>query len=238
MNFTQPTLVTLTAPTASGKSFLLNQLIDRGVLSRIVSTTTRAPRTGEKEGVDYYFISEEQSRQMEGRGEFFELITFNGVRYGVTHTEMQAKMTGSLPPVVVLEPQGLLIYEQKCREQGWGIMKVYVHVTESLRLERLLQRTLSDVWSVIDSVACVPYSRYSQAFMDTSSDNAKKKALKIINEHHVRLIGIAEERRWSNVSSWDVIVPGDDVDKAIEMVKHGIVRRNQKLAEPVPYIHP
>jgi hypothetical protein len=73
--------------------------------------------------------------------------------------------------------------------------------------------------------------------MDTSSDNAKKKAAKVINEHHARLIGITEERRWSNVSSWDAIVPGDNVDKAIEMVRHAIALRNRKVAEPAPYLH-
>ena len=56
MKFNKPTLITLTAPTASGKSYLLERLTRMG-LPRVVGTTTRAPRQGEVEGVDYYFIT-------------------------------------------------------------------------------------------------------------------------------------------------------------------------------------
>ena len=188
--FTRPTLVTLTAPTASGKSYLLNQLDRRGIFSRIVSTTTRDPREGEREGIDYFFIRPETSRKMEEDECFFELIEFNGVRYGVTHVEMEQKIYGGKAPLVVLEPQGLEIYTQKCYEKGWDIFKIYVHVQESVRLDRLLRRTLGDVWSAIDSVSSIPNGRYSNTFADVACETAKKKAAKAIGEHHKRLIGL------------------------------------------------
>ena len=64
MNFNHPTLITLTAPTCSGKSYLLDALT-KDWCSRIVSTTTRPPRPGECEGIDYHFISEEESRRIQ-----------------------------------------------------------------------------------------------------------------------------------------------------------------------------
>jgi guanylate kinase len=232
LKFDNPTLVTLTAPTASGKSYLLNALTERGLFSRIVSTTTRDPREGEREGVDYNFITVEKSQQLERLDQFFELIEFNGTRYGVTHAEMEAKIGGPQSPLVVLEPQGLAIYEQKCREKGWDIYKIFVHVTESVRTDRLLQRTLSDVWSAIDNVATIPNGRYSNAFSSVATETAKKKAAKAIGEHHKRLIGLEEERHWSNTNRWDAIVPGDNVDKAIAMLEHGVKWRNRQRAEP------
>jgi len=233
MKFDNPTLVTLTAPTCSGKSYLLNELTSRGIFDRIVSTTTRAMRPGETEGIDYYFITANQSRMMEESSEFFELISFNGTRYGVTHSEMSTKMGAPRAPAVVLEPQGLLIYEQKCREHGWDIFKIYVHVTESMRLERLLQRTLSEAWGVIDGLDTGNAHIYSAAFNSVAKEEAKVKLSKTINEHHRRTLSITgDERRWQQVTNWDAIVPGDDVEKAIAMIERGIEWRNRRRAAP------
>lgn len=231
--FDKPTLITLTAPTCSGKSYLLNELTARGDFSRIVSTTTRPKRPGEVEGVDYYFIDTAKSLQMEAAGDFFELISFNGTRYGVTHSEMQAKMTSGIPPIVVLEPQGLEIYTEKCHAAGWGIFKVYVHTTESVRLQRLLQRTLNAAWGVVDTLSPSP-GKYTQAFFDMASEEAKKTLVAAVNEHQRRLLSITgDERRWSNQFNWDAIVPGDDVEKAASMIEQGIKWRNRREAPPV-----
>jgi len=231
--FNTPTLVTLTAPTCSGKSYLLNELTNRGVFSRIVSTTTRPQRSGEVEGVDYFFINSALSRAMEHDGEFFELIEFNGTRYGVTHAEMSGKMSDSRAPIVILEPQGLEIYEQKCRERGWNIFKIYVHVTEEVRIQRLLQRSLGEAWSMIDNLNTGSTNQYSASFNSVAREEAKKTVAKIINEHQRRLLSITgDERRWQQVTSWDAIVPGDDVEKALAMIEQGIKWRNRKEATP------
>jgi len=236
--FTNPTLVTITAPTCSGKSYLLNELVKQNIFSRIVSTTTRVPRPGEQEGVDYYFINESQSHNLEQLGQFFELIEFNGTRYGVTHEEMADKMAGAVAPIVVLEPQGLAIYEQKCHEHGWDIFKIYVHAVESLRLERLLNRTLNDSWHAIDKVSSSSGSRYSGAFAGVSTDSAQKKVATAITEHHRRLLSIVgDERRWQNTSSWDAIVTGENTEKAIADIQIAIRWRNTRVAPPTTYTH-
>lgn len=234
--FNNPTLVTLTAPTCSGKSFLLNELTSRGQFSRIVSTTTRPQRPGERAGVDYDYISVFKSIDMENAGEFFELIEFNGTRYGVTNDQMERAMACPQAPVVVLEPQGLAIYEQKCRERGWDIFKIYVHVTENVKLQRLLQRGLTELWQVVDDLA-QPQSSVSSraaALQAVAAEEAKKQVSKILSEQHRRMVSITgDERRWSNVTNWDAIVPGDDVDKAIEMIQQGVKWRNRKTSAPV-----
>lgn len=235
MKFTHPTLVTITAPTCSGKSYLLNKLTNRGIFERVVSTTTRTPRQGEQEGIDYYFISPTDSRDMEKAGAFFELIEFNGIRYGVTNSEMKRVMSGGKPPVVILEPNGLEIYQRKCAENGWDIFKIYVHVVESLRLERLLQRTVSSAWAAVDSMGPDP-SRYGWAFSEVAKDEAKKNIGQAVTEHQKRLLSIiGDERGWSHRFNWDAIIPGDDVEKAIGMIERGIQWRNRRLEEPRPY---
>lgn len=214
--FTRPTLVTLTAPTCSGKSYLLNELTQRAMFSRIVSTTTRAQRPGEKAGLDYDYITREQSLAMEANGEFFELIEFNGTRYGVTNDQMQRAMSCPQPPIVILEPQGLEIYRQKCAERGWDIFQVYVNTTEEVKLDRLRARTNAAM---------------TRALRDKTID--KDAATNALAEHARRYKSITgDERRWISLFNWDAIVPGDDVEKAISMIEQGIKWRNRRLAEP------
>lgn len=238
LKFDTPTLITLTAPTCSGKSFLLNELSKRGLAGRIVSTTTRPQRKGELSGVDYHFISQDQSENMERHDEFFEMIEFNGTRYGVTHDEMNKKMASSLPPIVVLEPQGLAIYRRECQAQGWNTFQIYVNVTESVRVQRLVDRTLRDVWSEVEaSWGGTPshFAKYGNAFSDVAKETLKSRMPNIINTHTSRLQSIVgDERRWSNMFSWDAIVPGDDVEKAIWMIEQGVKWRNHRNAEPQP----
>lgn len=235
MKFDRPTLVAVTAPTCSGKSYLLDKLVENNIFQRIVSTTTRDIRPGEREGVDYYFIDVAKSKEMEKNDEFFELISFNNVRYGVTHAEMQNKMNEPVAPVVILEPTGLRIYEQKCREHGWDIFKIYVHLKESDRLERLLGRAVSTIFTAIDGLhGSTSNSVYSRSFHYVATDNAKQLAETAVKEHQRRLQSIlGDERRWQSMSTWDAIVPGDDVEKAISMIEQGIAWRNRKNRPPV-----
>jgi len=214
MKFNKPTLLTITAPTCSGKNYLLETLEREFRFTRIVSTTTRQIRTGEVDGKDYQFISDAQSRLMEAEGLFAELITFRGIRYGVTHQEMHGKLNGSSIPMVILEPQGLAEYKKICTANNWGIYLVYVATTESVRIDRLNLRTIDEVLGAATDVD------------------------RIIRTHTDRLLSITgEERQWSNTTFWDAIIPGDDIRTALEYIKLGVQNRNRQDAGPAPYDH-
>jgi len=217
--FTRPTLVTLTAPTCAGKSFLLETLAERG-FERIVSTTDRAPRAGEVEGVHYQFITTEQSKQFEANNMFAELITYNGTRYGVTHAEMNRKMNGNKPPMVILEPTGLGIYKQYCASKGWGVFSIYVHTPENIRLERLVDRTAKDLMNVVAGAMMDSHYYPHVAYADI------KKTVGVNNK---RLQAIFEqERRWLTTNIWNVQADGTNIDRALEQIQQGIVAFNSK----------
>ncbi len=75
--------IVISAPSGTGKSTVCRKLLkqmDNAVFS--ISYTTRAPRSGEVDGREYYFISEEQFREMIGRGEFIEWAEVHGNLYG------------------------------------------------------------------------------------------------------------------------------------------------------------
>ena len=224
MKFDQPTLITITAPTCSGKSFLLNELT-KSLCTRIVSTTTRAPRLEEVEGVDYFFISEAQSLQMEKGDKFAELITFRGTRYGVTKTEMESKMMAARPPIVILEPAGLAIYEDYCRKNSWNIFKTYVYTEEAVRIQRLNDRTFVDVLG-----ASYDHSGW------TGHPPTSSTVRQAIARHTDRLLSITgDERTWQAQARWDLLVPGDNLEKAVADMKQQVAWVNRKNAEPKPH---
>lgn len=76
-------LFVITAPSGAGKTSLIDALM-RGDPSLQLSTsyTTRAPRPGEKNGVDYHFVDEPTFLAMRDRGEFLENAEVHGFRYG------------------------------------------------------------------------------------------------------------------------------------------------------------
>ena len=76
-------LFVITAPSGAGKTSLIEAVMrDDPTLKISVSYTTRAPRTGEKNGVDYHFIDEPTFRGMKARGEFLESAEVHGNHYG------------------------------------------------------------------------------------------------------------------------------------------------------------
>ena len=225
MQFTTPTLITITAPTCSGKSVLLEYLAKQG-FTRIVGTTTRPPRRGEIEGIHYNFLTPEISEEMEIAGEFAELVTFRGVRYGVTHAEMAKKMTGDSPPIVILEPSGIELYRTYCQQHNWGIFKVYVNTKEATRIERLNSRTAADIQAAAIEVSA---DGALEGLEGLTHILALERFEKLLRTHTDRVLSITtEERAWSNTYLWDAIVTGENCKKAFEDLLHGITWRNSR----------
>jgi guanylate kinase len=94
----------ITGPSGVGKGTLIRALLDRFpdlVLS--VSATTRAPRPGEEDGVDYHFLSQEEFERRLEAGEFLEHAEYAGNRYGTLRSEIE-RANG--PLVLEIEVQG------------------------------------------------------------------------------------------------------------------------------------
>ncbi|MBF0177652.1 MAG: guanylate kinase [Magnetococcales bacterium] len=78
-----PFMIIVSAPSGAGKTTLLRHLMAHlGGVRFSVSTTTRQPRAGEKEGVDYFFVDRASFEQRRDRGEFLEWAEVFGNFYG------------------------------------------------------------------------------------------------------------------------------------------------------------
>jgi guanylate kinase len=75
----------ITAPSGAGKTSLIDALVRADPSLKLsISYTTRAPRPGEKDGVDYHFVDDAAFVGMQQRGEFLESAEVHGYRYGTS----------------------------------------------------------------------------------------------------------------------------------------------------------
>lgn len=75
-------LVVISGPSGAGKGTIYRRIIDSADMKRSVSVTTRAPRPGEVDGVDYFFKTEEEYQQMIAEGAFLETASVYHNYYG------------------------------------------------------------------------------------------------------------------------------------------------------------
>jgi guanylate kinase len=100
-------LFVVSAPSGAGKTTICNKAINFfPTLKTSVSYTTRKPREGEKEGVDYYFTTEEDFENMKKEGEFLEYATVHGNRYGTSAREVNNMFDQGLDILFDIDVQG------------------------------------------------------------------------------------------------------------------------------------
>jgi guanylate kinase len=97
----------ITGPSGVGKGTLIRGLMERlPELELSVSATTRAPRPGEQDGVDYHFLTREEFDRRVSAGEFVEHADYAGRSYGTLRSELEERVRAGAPVVLEIEVQG------------------------------------------------------------------------------------------------------------------------------------
>jgi guanylate kinase len=97
----------ITGPSGVGKGTLIRGLMRRlPQLQLSVSATTRAPRPGERNGVDYHFLAPEEFERRVRTGDFVEHADYAGRRYGTLRSELEERVQAGIPVVLEIEVQG------------------------------------------------------------------------------------------------------------------------------------
>jgi guanylate kinase len=102
-----PKVFVITGPSGVGKGTLIRGLLERMPgLELSVSATTRAPRPGERDGVDYHFLTPDEFDAHVTGGDFVEHASYSGNRYGTLRSELERRLAKDAGVVLEIEVQG------------------------------------------------------------------------------------------------------------------------------------
>lgn len=122
----------------SGKSTLADSICKRMNISNVVMTTTRPKRPNEIDGVDYYFVTDEEFKTMSDANEFVQYTSFRNWHYGIEKKALDNCSSENI--VIVLSPKGLLSLTHSLCKDKYNIIPVYIGCSDRTRLIRGLDR--------------------------------------------------------------------------------------------------
>ena len=111
------TLFVFSGPSGAGKGTLLSRLFSElDDLGYSVSCTTRAPREGEQDGIDYHFISDEDFKRHIDSCDFLEWANVHSHRYGTLRSDVQKALDQGRDIILEIDVQGALQVKEKMPE--------------------------------------------------------------------------------------------------------------------------
>lgn len=129
-------LIIVVAPSGSGKTTIARMLLEEVDKVRFsVSATTRPARPGEKHGVDYFFLSEEEFDRKIDEGDFLEWEFYNDRRYGTLRSEVDKLMEKGYFPLLDVEVKGALNVKSMYGDRS---LAVFIQPPSLEELERRL----------------------------------------------------------------------------------------------------
>ena len=127
-------LVVISGPSGAGKTSVCRELKRDPRVVFSVSATTRPPREGEVDGVDYRFLTPDEFAAADAAGEFLEHATYNGNRYGTLRDQVDEALAAGRVFVLEIEVQGT----RQLRESQIDACYVFVVPPSLEELERRL----------------------------------------------------------------------------------------------------
>lgn len=107
-------LIILSGPSGSGKGTVVKELVSGGDFVVSISATTRAPREGEVDGVNYFFLSREAFEEKIKQDGFLEHAEYSGNYYGTPKKLVYDKLNAGINVILEIEVQGALKVKSVC----------------------------------------------------------------------------------------------------------------------------
>jgi guanylate kinase len=183
-------LVVISGPSGAGKTTLLARLLARlPQLKPSVSATTRPPRPGERDGVDYHFLTPQEFERRRAAGEFLECFEVfgRGYWYGTLRSEVSPSLAAGKSVVVEIDVQGTMAVLASHPEA----LTIFVRPGDAAELERRLRGRGTDSEEAIArrlEVARRELERageYQYQVVNDDVDRAVQEIYEILSSHEV-----------------------------------------------------
>ena len=146
MTMNKGRLIVFSAPSGCGKGTMLEEILKDQRFAVSVSATTRAPREGEKDGVNYHFLTREDFEQRIADGKFIEHAEYCQNLYGTLSSEVDGRLEKGLNVILEIEPQGAM----KIREKRPDALFIFIVPPSIGELRRRLKKRGTETDEVIE----------------------------------------------------------------------------------------
>ena len=180
-------LVILSAPSGSGKSTIINHILDKNLpLEFSISATSRPPRGNEKNGVEYFFLSQDEFKKKIKEGCFIEYEEVYPDRfYGTLKREVEKKLAKRKNVILDVDVAGGLNIKKL---YGENALLIFVRPPSIEELQRRLEKRGTDTPEVIaDRISKADYelsiaSKYDAIVINDRLEEAENEIVNIINK--------------------------------------------------------
>ena len=162
----RPLLILIYAPSGGGKTTLCEQLLKACPdMTRAITCTTRAPRPGEKDGVDYHFFDAGEFLKRLHAGNFLEHATVYGNSYGILKSELLGKLREGKDVLLNVDVQGAATIREQSEnepELKRALVTIFLTPTPLTVLEERLKKRGADAEAVIQKRLAVARQEIAQ----------------------------------------------------------------------------
>lgn len=192
-----PLLVLISAPSGAGKTTLCDLLLQACPdMARAVTCTTRAPRPGEQDGVDYYFLKAEDFLRRVQSGNFLEHATVYGNSYGLLKSELLGKLRSGRDVLLNVDVQGAATIRAAAEDEPElkrALVTVFL-TTPSLEIleARLKNRKADDLAVIKKRLASAKqevaqWKNFNYLVISTSKSEDLRRTLAIVESEKMRV---------------------------------------------------
>jgi guanylate kinase len=194
---TNPLLIQISAPSGGGKTTVSQQLLAaRPQMTRAVTCTTRPPRSGERDGVDYYFLDAASFLKRVQAGNFLEHATVFGHSYGTLKSEVLGKLRQGKDVLLNVDVQGAAAIREQAKsdpELKKSLISVFLTPPSLEVLEVRLKRRGTDSPAAIQKRLGVArqelaqWKNFDYLIISTTIEEDLRRLLAIVEAEQMRV---------------------------------------------------